>query len=131
MCIRDRLYSWGINPVTSLKLISNVFVNFHYKKKILEIQSDLKSWFGLAESMEWSDLFDPILVQIIHVWEDTWNMAEVLKRIAAFYRELLQNRIDMLLSFIEPLLMAFIAVVIWVLVWSIFIPMADMVNVMN
>jgi type II secretory pathway component PulF len=46
-------------------------VNFHYKKKILEIQSDLKSGFGLAESMEGSDLFDPILVQIIHVGEET------------------------------------------------------------
>jgi type II secretory pathway component PulF len=39
-------------------------------------------------------------------------MGEVLKRISAFYRELLQNRIDILLSFIEPFLMAFIAVVI-------------------
>ncbi len=126
-----QLYSWGISPVVSLKLIANVFTNFHYKKKVLEVQSDIKSWFWMAESMEWSTLFDPILTQIISVGENTWNMGDVLKRISTFYRELLQNKIDMLLALIEPFLMAFIAVIIWIVVWSIFIPMADMVNVMQ
>lgn len=126
-----QLYSGGISPVVSLKLVANVFSNFHYKKKLLEIQSDMKSWFGMAESMEWSTLFDPILTQIISVGENTWNMADVLKRISIFYRELLQTRIDMLLALIEPFLMAFIAVIIGVVVGSIFIPMADMVNVMQ
>lgn len=126
-----QLYSGGISPVVSLKLIANVFSNFHYKKKVLEIQSDMKSGFWMAESMEWSTLFDPILIQIISVWENTWNMADVLKRISTFYRELLQNKIDMLLALLEPFLMAFIAVIIWIVVGSIFIPMADMVNVMQ
>lgn len=126
-----QLYSWGISPVVSLKLIANVFSNFHYKKKVLEIQSDMKSWFWMAESMEWSTLFDPILTQIISVWENTWNMSDVLKRISTFYRELVQNKIDMLLALIEPFLMAFIAVIIGIVVGSIFIPMADMVNVMK
>jgi len=58
-------------------------------------------------------------------------MSDVLKRISGFYYELLQNRIDTLLSLIEPFLMAFIAVIIGVVVGSIFIPMADLVNVMQ
>ncbi|AHB41294.1 type II secretion system protein [candidate division SR1 bacterium RAAC1_SR1_1] len=126
-----QLYSGGISPVVSLKLIANVFSNFHYKKKVLEIQSDMKSGFGMAESMEGSTLFDPILIQIISVGENTGNMADVLKRISTFYRELLQNKIDMLLALLEPFLMAFIAVIIGIVVGSIFIPMADMVNVMQ
>ena len=126
-----QLYSWWVSPVLALKLIANVFSNFHYKKKVLEIQSDLKSGFAMAESMEWSNLFDPILIQIIHVGENTGNIWEVLRRISWFYRDLLRNRIDMLLALIEPILMAFIAVVVGIVVWSIFIPMADMVNVMK
>ena len=85
----------------------------------------------MAEAMEWSTLFDPILIQIISVGENTWNMWDVLKRVSVFYRDLLQNKIDMLLALIEPFLMAFIAIIIWIVVWSIFIPMADMVNVMK
>jgi len=39
-------------------------------------------------------------------------MGDVLKRISTFYRDLLQNKIDMLLALIEPFLMAFIAVIV-------------------
>ncbi len=124
----SQLYIWGISPVVSLRFISNAFTNFHYKKKVMEIQNDIKSWFWIAESMEWSSLFDPILIQIISIWENTWDMWWVLKKIASFYRELLQNKIDILLSMIEPIFMLFVAVIIWLIVWSVFLPMADMVN---
>jgi type IV pilus assembly protein PilC len=50
---------------------------------------------------------------------------------ADFYRDMLQTKIDILMSLIEPLLMALIAVVIGVIVGSIFLPMAELVNVIN
>jgi len=127
----SQLYSAWVSPVISLKLISDVFTNFFYKKKAIEIWRDLKAWFTFAESMEWSILFDPILVQIIHVWEDTWNITEILKKMSNFYSDLLQNKIDILMALIEPLMMAIIAVIIWILVGSIFLPMADLVNVIK
>ena len=129
--ILSQLYSAWVSPTVSLKLMSDIFTNFYYKKKALEIERDLKAWFTFAESMEWSPLFDSILVQIIHVGEDTWNITEILKKISDFYRDLLQNKIDILMALIEPIMMAFIAVIIWVLVWSIFLPMADLVNVIK
>ena len=111
--------------------MGNTFTNFFYKKKVLEIKENLNAGFSFAESMEWSSLFDPILVQIVHVGEDTGNITEVLKKMADFYRDMLQTKIDILMSLIEPLLMALIAVVIWVIVGSIFLPMAELVNVIK
>lgn len=127
----SQLYSAWISPIVSLKLIGNTFTNFFYRKKVMEIKENLNAGFSFAESMEWSSLFDPILVQIIHVGEDTWNITEVLKKMADFYRDMLQNKIDILMSLIEPILMAMIAVIIWVIVGSIFLPMAELVNVIK
>lgn len=126
-----QLYSGGVSPVLALTLISNIFSNFHYKKKVIEIKRDLEAGFTFAESMEWSDLFDQILIQIIHVWESTWNISEVLKKMSAFYRDLLQNKIDILMWFLEPFMLAGVAIVIWLIVASIFLPMADLVNVIQ
>ena len=50
---------------------------------------------------------------------------------ADFYRDMLQTKIDILMSLIEPLLMALIAIVIGVIVGSIFLPMAELVNVIK
>lgn len=127
----SQLYSAWVSPILSLKLMGNTFTNFFYRKKVLEIKENLNAGFSFAESMEWSSLFDPILVQIVHVGEDTGNITEVLKKMGDFYRDLLQTKIDILMSLIEPLLMAFIAVIIGIIVGSIFLPMADLVNVIK
>ncbi len=127
----SQLYSAWVSPILSLKLMGNAFTNFFYRKKVMEIRENLNAGFSFAESMEWSSLFDPILVQIIHVGEDTGNITEVLKKMADFYRDMLQTKIDILMSLIEPLLMALIAILIGMIVGSIFLPMADLVNVIK
>jgi len=81
--------------------------------------------------MQGSDLFDQILIQIIHVGEETGNISEVLKKMSNFYRDLLQTKIDILMSFLEPFMMAGIAIIIGMIVASIFLPMADLVNVIQ
>lgn len=126
-----QFYTSWVSPVLALQLMSEIFENFLYKKKAIEIKRDLEAWFNFYESMEWSSLFDPILVQIIHVWEDTWDTAQILMKISTFYRNALQTKIDILMSVIEPLLMIIIASIIGVIVGSIFLPMADMVNVIK
>ena len=126
-----QLLEAGVSPILALKLIGNSFSNFFYKKKMFEIRNNLKTGFGFSESMEWSSLFDPILIQIIHIGEDTGNMREVLKKMSEFYRDQLQSKIDILMAFLEPILMALIATIIGTMVAGIFLPMADLVNVIQ
>ena len=123
-----QFYEAWVSPVISFKLLASIFDNFHYKRKMVEIRNSINAWFSIYDSLEWSDLFDPILVQIINVWENTWALPNVLKRISPFYASTLKNNIDAMMAVLEPLIMAFIAWIVWVLLWSIYLPMADMVN---
>ena len=123
-----QFYEAWVSPVISFKLLASIFDNFHYKRKMVEIRNSINAWFSIYDSLEWSDLFDPILVQIINVWENTWALPSVLGRISPFYATTLKNNIDALMAVLEPLLMWFIAWIIWVLLWAIYLPMADMVN---
>ena len=127
----SQFYEAWVSPVISFKLLASIFDNFHYKRKMVEIRNSINAWFSIYDSMEWTDLFDPILVQIINVWENTWALPTVLKRISPFYASTLKNNIDSLMAVLEPLIMAFIAGIVWVLLGSIYLPMADMVNQIN
>ena len=127
----SQFYEAWVSPIVSFKLLASIFDNFHYKKKMIEIRSSINAWFSIYDSLEWTDLFDPILIQIINVWENTWELASVLKRISPFYSSSLKNKIDSLMAVLEPAIMAFIAWVVWVLLGSIYLPMADMVNVIQ
>lgn len=123
-----QFYEAWVSPVVSFKLLAGIFDNFHYKRKMIEVRNSINAWFSIYDSLEWTDLFDPILIQIINVWENTWSLPTVLGRIAPFYEASLKNNIDALMATLEPLLMWFIAGVVWTLLWAIYLPMADMVN---
>lgn len=124
----SQFYSAWMSPVVSLQLIWNIFSNYQYKKKVMEIKKDLEAWFSIFEGMEWSKLFDAILIQIIHVWESTWTTKSVLAKISDFYKTQLETRIDIMMTAIEPILMVFIAWIIGSLVAAIMLPMANVVN---
>ena len=123
-----QFYEAWVSPVVSFKLLAGIFDNFHYKRKMIEVRNSINAWFSIYDSLEWTDLFDPILIQIINVWENTWSLPVVLSRISPFYEISLKNNIDTLMATLEPLLMCFIAGIIWTLLWAIYLPMADMVN---
>jgi type II secretory pathway component PulF len=124
-----QFYEAGVSPVISFRLLSTIFDNFTYKRKMVEIKNSLSAGFSIYESMEGSDLFDPILTQIINVGENTGSLTEVLKKIAVYYTMSLKSSIDALMAIIEPILMIFVAGIVGVLLGAIYLPMADMVNV--
>ena len=123
-----QFYEAWVSPVVSFKLLAWIFDNFHYKRKMIEIRNSINAWFSIYDSLEWTELFDPILIQIINVWENTWALPSVLNRISPFYATTLKNNIDALMTTLEPFLMCFIAWMVWSLLWAIYLPMADMVN---
>ena len=124
----SQFYSAWMSPVVSLQLIWNIFTNYQYKKKVLEIKKDLEAWFSIFEWMEWSKLFDAILIQIIHVWESTGTTKSVLAKISNFYKTQLETKIDLMMQAIEPVLMVFVAGIIWSIVAAIMLPMASVVE---
>jgi len=121
-------YNAWLSPLVALDQIANIFQNYHYKKKIIDVKKDLEIWLEMTESFEWSWLFNPILIQIIWIWEKSGNVGEVLDKMAWFYREELDTKVEWLTKMIEPLLMVFVAGIIWTIVASIFLPMADLIG---
>ncbi len=112
----------------ALDHIGSVFNNFFYKRKVREIKKNIEGWFSLSESLEGSDLFDSLLIQIIDVWETTGNIDAVLAKSATFYKDQLDVSITQMMSFIEPIMMMFVAAIIGTVVASIFLPMATLLE---
>jgi type II secretory pathway component PulF len=51
-------------------------------------------------------LFDSIVVQIIALGEKTGNIGSVLLSVSEYYRRSLDTKLAILMTFIEPLLLA-------------------------
>ncbi|MDR0369854.1 MAG: hypothetical protein LBH96_05095 [Candidatus Peribacteria bacterium] len=47
-----QFYEAGVSPVVSFKLLANIFDNFTYKRKMIEIRNSISAGFSIYESME-------------------------------------------------------------------------------
>ena len=116
--------SW-VSMVEALKITSEVVWNEVYRQKILLLATDVKSGIRVHESLEWSPLFPPMMVQMIQIWEETANLDRTITKVADFYDEQVDNTIRTLNKLLEPFIIVFLAVVVW------FIAIAIMQPIMN
>ena len=76
--------------------------------------------------MKNTGLFPVIAVQMTAIGEESGNLGEMLGRVASFYEEELDYKIDNLTAMIEPLIMAFLAVVVGGLLIAMYMPIFQM-----
>jgi type IV pilus assembly protein PilC len=73
-------------------------------------------------SMQQSGLFPMMVVQMIGIGEETGEIDKMLSKVADIYEEEVDNMVDALASLMEPMIMAFLGVVVGGLVIAMYLP---------
>jgi MSHA biogenesis protein MshG len=73
-----------------------------------------------------SELFPPLVIQMILVGEESGNIAEMLQEVADFYEGEIDTELKNLSSAIEPFLIVIIGIIVLILALGIFLPMWDL-----
>ena len=76
--------------------------------------------------MKNTGLFPTIAVQMTAIGEESGNLGEMLGRVATYYEEELDWRIDNLTAMIEPAIMAFLAIVVGGLLIAMYLPIFNL-----
>ena len=80
----------------------------------------------MSFAMKNTGLFPTIAVQMTAIGEESGNLGEMLGRVATYYEEELDWRIDNLTAMIEPAIMAFLAIVIGGLIIAMYLPIFNL-----
>jgi type IV pilus assembly protein PilC len=76
----------------------------------------------LSEPLEQTQVFPPMVVQMIAVGESTGALDAMLSKIADFYDEEVDSTVNNLTALLEPMLMIFLGVVIGFIVIAMYLP---------
>jgi type IV pilus assembly protein PilC len=63
-----------------------------------------------------------MVIQMVAIGEESGSIDSMLEKVADFYEEEVDNAVDSLSSLIEPMLMAFLGVVVGGLVVAMYLP---------
>ena len=122
------LVSSGVPILDGLTIVSRTSGNRTIETAILNARASIREGETIAEPLNRSKIFPPMVIQMISVGESTGALDSMLSKIADFYEDEVDIAVSNLTSLLEPFLMIFLGVVIGGVVISMYLPIFNMAS---
>lgn len=122
------LLNSSVPILQAIDVTSDVVGNKVVEDVLQDARKSLERGESLAKPMEESWVFPPLIIQMIHVGEESGALDEMLLKVANIYEQEVNEASDKLQSLIEPILIIFLAVIVGFIVLSIVVPMFGLFN---
>lgn len=116
----------GVPLLQSLKVSARTVGNVWMSKNIEQMATSIERGETLFTTASASGLFNPLILQMISVGEETGNVSAMLYDISDFYEQEVDYDLKRLAESIEPILLVFMGIMVLVLALGVFLPMWDL-----
>ncbi len=121
----------GVPIMDALEVVARASGNKVVENAILAARTSVGEGKTLADPIGKTDVFPPMVVQMISVGEATGALDSMLIKIADFYDDEVDAAVAGLTSLLEPALMVFLGVVIGFIVIAMYLPIFKMASVVG
>ena len=119
-------FAAGVPLVDALDSASGAAGNVVYKDAILKIKSEVSGGTQLNYAMRQANVFPSMVVQMVSIGEESGALDAMLDKSATYYEEMVDNAVDGLTSMIEPIIMAFLGIVVGGMMIAMYLPIFQM-----
>ncbi|TKB51208.1 type II secretion system F family protein [Ferrimonas sediminicola] len=116
----------GVPVNQSLSLVADAVDNRFMHDRIVEMRRGIEGGETITRTATQSQLFTPLVLQMLAVGEETGRIDELLDDAAEYYEREVDYDLKTLTAKIEPILLAIVAAMVMVLALGVYLPMWDM-----
>ncbi len=116
----------GVPLLTAIDTVADATDNYYVSQGIRGLRSGIERGESLHTVCERSGLFTPMVLQMLAVGEETGQLADLMDQVADFYESEVDEDLKRLPSYIEPIMIGFIGLLVLVLAAGIFMPIWQM-----
>jgi len=121
----------GVPILRSLDIVAKTCGNYAMELAVLEAAQKIKEGESIALPLEETRMFPPMVVRMISVGEKTGKVDVMLEKIADFFDDQVNTAVAGLTSIIEPLLIAFLGIVVGTIVICMFLPILKLSSIVK
>ncbi len=121
----------GVAILEALKITAAGTGNRVVHDAVMSARTSIAGGQTIAEPLRESGVFPPMVVQMIHVGEQTGGLDEMLAKIADFYDDEVGRSVEGLLAGFEPAMVTLLGIVVGGMIVSMYLPIFDMINVVG
>ncbi len=119
----------GLPILQVLDLVSRTVGNTVVSRAVETIATSVREGKGISEPMRISGIFQPMVVQMVAIGEDTGKVDELLLRVSDYYDQQSDYAMKNLSSMIEPVFIVGLGAMVAVMALAIFLPMWNLITV--
>jgi len=112
----------GVPILQVLDIVGATSGNVVVQKAVEQVKSNVRDGENIAEPLSRSGIFPPMVVRMIGVGEKSGQLEKMLTKISEFYDTQVDTTVSGMTSLIEPLIIAFLGIVIGSIVICMFLP---------
>ena len=112
----------GVPILQALSIVGETSGNWVIERATKNIADGVRQGKSIAEPLAKETVFPPMVVQMIAVGEDSGAMEIMLNKVSDFYDAEVKASTEALTSLIEPLMIAFLGVVVGGMVVALYLP---------
>lgn len=121
----------GVPILDALGVVARTAGNKVIERAIVRVSAAIAEGRPIAEPLEESQVFPPMVVQMINVGESVGALDTMLEKVADFYDAEVDQAVDNLTAMIEPFMMVFLGGVIGGLVVAMYLPIFQIASVVS
>lgn len=121
----------GVPILDALGVVARTAGNKVIERAIVRVSAAIAEGRPIAEPLEESQVFPPMVVQMINVGESVGALDTMLEKVADFYDSEVDQAVDNLTAMIEPFMMVFLGGVIGGLVVAMYLPIFQIASVIS
>ena len=121
----------GVPILQGLDITARTAGNLVIQKAVESTRDSISQGDTISEPLRKSQVFPPMVVQMIAVGEQTGALDEMLGKIADFYDDEVDTAVEQLTSIIEPIMIVFMGVIVGGMLVAMYLPMFKMASVMS
>jgi type IV pilus assembly protein PilC len=118
----------GVPILEGLEITARTAGNKVIENAVMESRASIAGGETIAEPLKKSDVFPPMVVQMINVGEQTGGLDDMLAKIADFYEEEVDSAVQALTSVIEPVMIVFLGAIVGGMVVAMYLPIFDIIQ---
>jgi type IV pilus assembly protein PilC len=118
----------GIELVSAIDVVIPVAGSAVYGRALTRINIALREGDSLTRPLAESRVFDPLVVALVRVGEETGLVDDMLLKIAEYFEGDVETTVATIGAIIEPTLIIFLGTAVGFIVFSIFIPLYSLIG---
>ena len=121
----------GVPILSALEIVGKTSGNKTIEMAVEEVRKNVREGEGIAAPLAKSKIFPTMMTRMVSVGEQSGELEKMLSKIADFYDDQVNTSVSGLTSMIEPLIIAFLGIVIGSVVIAMFLPIFKLTTVVG